>query len=214
MSHLSSIAMPSRSSSSLLLSIAVLCLIGGSIAIFTAQAATAIVDTDADGISDTVEGRIGTNPNMADTDGDGFNDGQEIWAAFSPTSTEPIRLVKTIHVDLSEQKLQQRLSGIVIAEHKVSTGRPGMRTPTGTYKVLNKHPRAWSRSSKLWMPYWMAFTNRGHGLHELPEWPGGKKEGENHLGLPVSHGCIRLGIGAAKRLYEWSEIGTEIAIVQ
>lgn len=214
MSHLSSIVMPSRLSSSLLLSVALLCFAGGTMAVFSAQAATAIVDTDADGISDTIETRIGTNPNMIDTDGDGFNDGQEIWAAFSPTSTEPIRLVKTIHVDLSEQKLQQRLSGIVLAEHKVSTGRPGMRTPTGTYKVLNKHPRAWSKSSKLWMPYWMAFTNRGHGLHELPEWPGGKKEGENHLGLPVSHGCIRLGIGAAKRLYEWSEIGTQITIVQ
>lgn len=213
MSHLSSIAMRSRSSSSLWLSLVTVVFVGF-VAMTAANAAAPIADADGDGISDAVELRFGTDPNNPDTDGDTFSDGQEIWAGFSPTTTEAVRLKKTIHVDLSEQKLQQRMSGVIIAEHKVSTGRAGMRTPTGNYKVLNKHPRAWSRSSKLWMPYWMAFTTRGHGLHELPEWPGGKKEGENHLGIPVSHGCIRLGIGAAKRLYEWSEIGTPIAIVQ
>ncbi|MFO0764495.1 MAG: L,D-transpeptidase [Patescibacteria group bacterium] len=176
--------------------------------------AAAMVDSDNDGISDAVELRFGTDPHNPDTDGDGYDDGKEIWAAYSPTSTEPIRMTKSIYVDLSEQKLQQKLNGITIAEYTVSTGKPGMRTPTGAFKVLNKSPRAWSNSAKLWMPYWMGFTTKGHGLHELPEWPGGKKEGENHLGRPVSHGCIRLGIGAAKRMYEWADIGTPITIVQ
>ena len=63
------------------------------------------------------------------------------------------------------------------------------------------------------MPYWMAFDNRGYGLHELPEWPGGYKEGASHLGHRVSHGCVRLGVGAAKKLYDWAEVGT-LVIVQ
>ena len=58
----------------------------------------------------------------------------------------------------------------------------------------------------------MPFIGTKYGLHELPEWPGGKKEGEDHLGTPVSGGCIRLGVGAAKELYEWADVGTEVII--
>lgn len=34
-------------------------------------------DTDKDGLSDAMEGKIGTNPNNPDSDGDGLNDGEE-----------------------------------------------------------------------------------------------------------------------------------------
>ena len=58
------------------------------------------------------------------------------------------------------------------------------------------------------MPFWMQFTGMGHGIHELPEWPGGYKEGAAHLGIPVSHGCVRLGIGPAQTVYNWADKGT------
>jgi lipoprotein-anchoring transpeptidase ErfK/SrfK len=51
-----------------------------------------------------------------------------------------------------------------------------------------------------------------YGLHELPEWPNGYKEGASHLGIPVSHGCVRLGVGAAVRVFNWVEIGTPVVI--
>ena len=35
------------------------------------------VDTDNDGLTDTFENTIGTNPNLFDTDGDGLDDGAE-----------------------------------------------------------------------------------------------------------------------------------------
>jgi len=95
--------------------------------------------------------------------------------------------------------------------YTISSGKPSMPTPTGTFHIQNKNDRQWSAKYGLWMPYWEAF-NGDYGLHELPEWPGGYKEGQAHLGRPVSHGCVRLGVGDAKTIYDWTEIGTPVYI--
>lgn len=58
----------------------------------------------------------------------------------------------------------------------------------------------------------MSLKNGYFGIHELPVWPDGIKEGENHLGTPVSHGCVRLGVGPAEFLYNWTPIGTPVKI--
>jgi len=44
----------------------------------TATPTSSIPDTDGDGLNDTQEAILGTNPNDADTDDDGLNDGQEV----------------------------------------------------------------------------------------------------------------------------------------
>ena len=41
------------------------------------------VDSDHDGLCDSTEARLGTNPDSADTDGDGFPDGVEFATGFS-----------------------------------------------------------------------------------------------------------------------------------
>lgn len=169
-------------------------------------------DFDRDGLSDAKEVAFGSNPLTADTDGDTYSDGTEIMNAFPPTNPEPKLLVKSILIDLSEQRLYQKLDGVVVATRVISSGKRSTPTPIGTYKILNKSPRAWSGSAKLWMPYWMGFRGWTYGIHELPEWPGGKKEGKNHLGIPVSHGCVRVGEDVAEALYEWTPIGTPVTI--
>lgn len=169
-------------------------------------------DADADGLADADELARGTDPLIKDTDGDGFDDGLEVRNGYDPLDPEPKKLKKRVVVSLAKQELTYYLGDVAVGSHPVSTGRPGRPTPLGTYAILDKMPRAWSASAKLWMPYWMPFIGTKYGLHELPEWPGGKKEGEDHLGTPVSGGCVRLGIGAAKELYEWVEVGTEITI--
>ncbi len=45
----------------------------------------AIIDRDMDGLSDLEEGTIGTNPNLWDTDGDGYSDGWERLFMLDPT---------------------------------------------------------------------------------------------------------------------------------
>ncbi len=53
---------------------------------FVMQTVPAVLtfDQDADSLSDEAEARYGTDPNLADTDGDGFDDGTEIKNGFNP----------------------------------------------------------------------------------------------------------------------------------
>lgn len=121
---------------------------------------------------------------------------------------------RNFYIHLSTQVLEQRVGTETLAMYRVSTGKPSTPTPKGTFTTFYKNPRAWSRSAGLWMPWFQEFTKQGAGLHELPEWPSGKKEGADHLGRPVSHGCIRLGIGPAKLLYDWAPLGTQVIVVK
>ena len=120
---------------------------------------------------------------------------------------------KYIDVNLKTQIMTTFENGVLLNCYLVSSGKRGMDTPVMQTKIYNKSPRAFSKAYGLYMPNWMAFLPDGKmGIHELPEWPGGYKEGANHLGVPVSHGCIRLGVGPAKVVYDWAEIGTPIII--
>jgi len=121
--------------------------------------------------------------------------------------------LKFAQVDLGKQMLYLFENRELVNSFKISSGRIGMATPKGVHKIHNKALRPFSKLYGLYLPYWNAITADGlYGIHELPEWPNGYKEGESHLGIPVSHGCIRLGVGAAKYFYEWSPIGMAIVI--
>ncbi|MBI5135252.1 L,D-transpeptidase family protein [Candidatus Uhrbacteria bacterium] len=171
-------------------------------------------DTDWDGLSDGLEYKFKTDPTNPDTDGDGYSDGAEIRNGYDPTdkTDRDKKLAKQIEINLKGQRMKKILGGVVLAEYPISTGKWKTPTPKGTFKILNKTPRAWSKTYGLYMPWWMAFTRQGHGIHELPEWPNGYKEGTNHLGTPVSHGCVRLGIGPAKDMYDWAPVGTPVVV--
>ena len=120
---------------------------------------------------------------------------------------------KYIDINLADQVMTIFENGKVLDAYLISSGKRGMETPRGQTKIYNKYPRAFSRSYGLFMPYWMAIAADGsRGIHELPEWPNGYKEGANHLGIPVSHGCVRLGVGPAKFVYDWVQIGTPVVI--
>lgn len=120
---------------------------------------------------------------------------------------------KRIEINLAKQRLSIYEDGKNLGTYVISSGKKSMPTPKGTFQIYYKTRMAWSAKYGLFMPYWMSFTPSGsHGIHELPEWPGGYKEGANHLGIPVSHGCVRLGVGPAKKVYYWADIGTPVVI--
>lgn len=167
-------------------------------------------DFDKDGLTDRQELRFKTNMTKADTDGDGYNDGNEIKNGYNPFLGNGEKLEKNIKINLGRQELSYRLGDINLGTYKISSGLNGT-TPKGEFRIRNKSPKAWS-SYGLWMPYWLGIEGQRFGIHELPIWPNGYREGADHLGRPVSHGCIRLGIGPAKILYDWVEIGTKVII--
>lgn len=174
------------------------------------QAATPI-DTDGDGLTDDMELKFGTDINNPDSDGDGFKDLRELDWAYNPLASSSNKLAQRIEIDLKKQRLLYFVNDILWREFKVSTGKASMPTPKGEFTIKNKVKKAWSKTYGLWMPYWMGVTG-AIGIHELPIWPNGYREGENHLGVPVSHGCIRLGTKEAPYLFERLSPGVKVKI--
>jgi len=170
------------------------------------------LDSDKDGLSDYWELKFKTDPLNPDSDGDGFLDGVEIDHGFDPLSSSTKKLPLHIEINLKKQQLTYFVDNQPWKIFSVSTGKAAMPTPKGKFKILNKVPKAWSGPYKLWMPYWLGLDHGQFGIHELPIWPSGYREGAAHLGKPVSHGCIRLGIGPAQYIYDRVGTGTEVII--
>ncbi len=152
-----------------------------------------------------------------DTDGDGYPDAVELAHGYDPRDPLPIKLPKRVEIDRAKQELTYFVGPYMVRVERASTGKPRTPTPVGTYTITAKRPRAWSKNARLWMPWWLNFTGPRapaglYAIHELPEWPSGKKEGADHLGKPVSGGCVRLGVGPAKALYDWADVGTTVVV--
>ncbi len=148
-----------------------------------------------------------------DSDNDGYPDTLEINNGYNPFSTSSKKLAKRIEVELKTQKLSYFLGDIKLGEFTISSGKASTPTPKGSFTIKNKSLRPKSSLYKnLWMPYWLGLSVSGYGIHELPEWGKNIKEGASHLGTPVSHGCVRLGVGPAKKIYDFATVGTEVKI--
>ncbi len=124
-------------------------------------------------------------------------------------------IYKYLDIDISEQKLKFYENDFELGEHIVSSGMPSMPTPLGSFKILKKAVVAYSAVYNLYMPHFMQFTKSGAGVHGLPYWKTAKGivyEGVNHLGLRVSHGCVRLPLAAAEKIYNWADLNTAVII--
>jgi hypothetical protein len=93
--------------------------------------------------------------------------------------------------------------GMLIAVSTVSTGREGKDTPTGEFTILEK--RRFHRSnlySNAPMPFMQRLTWDGIALHA------------GHLpGYPASHGCIRLPKKFAEKLFEVTDKGAAVSVI-
>jgi len=125
--------------------------------------------------------------------------GEFLWAPeIAPQG--PVLLV----VSLSTQRAVVYRNGVPIAISTVSTGRPGYRTPTGVFVILQKHVEHYSNLyDNAPMPYMQRLTWGGVALH-----------GGNLPGYPASHGCIRLPHEFARLLYGVTQRGMTVIVTE
>jgi hypothetical protein len=107
-----------------------------------------------------------------------------------------------IAVSIEQQKLRVYDAKGLFAESPVSTGMKGHSTPMGVYSVIQKHKMHRSNIySGAPMPYMQRITWSGVALHAgvLP-------------GYPASHGCIRMPMAFAVKMWNWTRMGARVII--
>jgi hypothetical protein len=99
-----------------------------------------------------------------------------------------------ITVNKGTQRMLVAVDGTTRYEWPVSTGRPGYQTPNGTFKPnrmdADHHSNEYENAP---MPHSIFFDMHGHAIHGFFDTP--------HLGLAVSHGCVRLSPANATTLF-------------
>lgn len=107
-----------------------------------------------------------------------------------------------IVVSIDRQKVTVYDSKGAFAESPVSTGMKGHSTPMGVFSVIQKHKFHRSNIySGAPMPYMQRITWSGVAMHAgvLP-------------GYPASHGCIRMPMSFAVKMWNWTRMGARVIV--
>ena len=107
-----------------------------------------------------------------------------------------------ISISIIQQKMRIYDANGFFAETPVSTGMPGHSTPMGVFSVIQKHKFHRSNIySGAPMPYMQRITWSGVAMHAgvLP-------------GRPASHGCIRMPMAFAVKMWNWTRMGARVVI--
>ncbi len=126
----------------------------------------------------------------------GLSPGQYVWAANVPDGDT--RVV----VDLLTQMTYVYRGDRLIGASTMSSAKTGHVTPYGFWSILEKRP--FYRSKKYDnapMPWMERIDNYGIAFH-----------GGMNPGYPASHGCMRLPMKFAEKLYAVTKLGTKVVI--
>ncbi len=107
-----------------------------------------------------------------------------------------------IAVSIEKQKVRIYDANGFFAESPVSTGMPGHSTPMGVFSIIQKHKFHHSNIySGAPMPYMQRITWSGVAMHAgvLP-------------GYPASHGCIRMPMAFAMKMWNWTKMGARVVV--
>jgi len=107
-----------------------------------------------------------------------------------------------IAISIQKQRMKVYDANGVFAETPISTGMAGHPTPMGVFSVIQKqklhHSNIYSGAP---MPYMQRITWSGIAIHAgvLP-------------GYPASHGCIRMPMAFAVKMWGWTRMGARVVV--
>ncbi len=118
---------------------------------------------------------------------------------FAAAAALPLATPASANIQIVIDKSSQRMAVAVDGQQRyiwaVSTGRPGYDTPNGNFKPnrmdADHLSQEWDNAP---MPNTIFFDLHGHAIHGFFD--------VKHLGLPVSHGCVRLSPEHAQTLFD------------
>ncbi|WP_249129622.1 L,D-transpeptidase [Bradyrhizobium sp. AUGA SZCCT0283] len=122
-------------------------------------------------------------------------------AAIKETNAKPHGPL-IIAVSIEQQKVRVYDANGLFAESPVSTGMKGHSTPMGVFSIIQKHKMHRSNIySGAPMPYMQRITWSGVAMHAgvLP-------------GYPASHGCIRMPMAFAMKMWNWTRMGARVIV--
>ena len=119
------------------------------------------------------------------------------WAPNVPTAGET-RVVIDLLTQLFYVYRGEQLVGVAT----ISSGKKGDETPLGFWAVMLKKKKGYSRKyDNAPMPFMQMYDDKGIAFHAGP-----------NPGYPASHGCVRLPLKFAERLFGMTKIGTKVII--
>jgi lipoprotein-anchoring transpeptidase ErfK/SrfK len=127
----------------------------------------------------------------------GLKPGEYVWATSVPAEGDT-RIV----ADLLTQMVYVYRGDKLLGASSMSSAKTGHITPYGYWSVLEKRP--FYRSKKYDnapMPFMQRIDDYGIAFH-----------GGVNPGYPASHGCMRLPMKFAEKLYGVTKIGTKVVI--
>ena len=127
----------------------------------------------------------------------GLKPGEYVWASTLPTEGDT-RIV----ADLLTQMVYVYRGDKLLGASSMSSAKTGHITPFGYWTILEKRP--FYRSKKYDnapMPFMQRIDDYGIAFH-----------GGVNPGYPASHGCMRLPLKFAEKLYTVTKVGTKVVI--
>jgi lipoprotein-anchoring transpeptidase ErfK/SrfK len=121
--------------------------------------------------------------------------------AEKDTGAKPVGPL-VIAISIEKQRVRVYDSNGFFAESPVSTGTKSHPTPMGVFSIIQKHKMHHSNIySGAPMPYMQRITWSGVAMHQgvLP-------------GYPASHGCIRMPMAFAQKMWVWTKMGARVVI--